>query len=357
MTKLMEKKEVLSSKDNLNEKIILIVEEGKSKVIQAINNTLVETYWNIGREISLNEQEGRDRADYGKQILTDLSKVLTKKYGRGFSSSNLKRMRKFYILFPDYQKGATLSHQFSWSHIVEFIKIEDNLKREFYITMCNNEGWSVREFKDRVKSMLFERTAISNKPSETIKNDLKLLKNKKQMSENLFIRDPYILDFLELNDTYSEKDLESSILKDLERFILEFGSDFAFLSRQKRIQIGNKDYYLDLLFYHRKMRRLVLIELKLGEFEPQYKGQVELYLNWLKKNEKQDYEEDPIALILCASKEDEEIELMGLDNGNIRVSEYWLNLPPKEVLEAKLHKAIENAKRRSLTEAGEENEI
>jgi len=357
MTKLMEKKEVLSSKDNLNEKIILIVEEGKSKVIQAINNTLIETYWNIGREISLNEQEGRDRADYGKQILTDLSKVLTKKYGRGFSSSNLKRMRKFYILFPDYQKGATLSHQFSWSHIVEFIKIEDNLKREFYITMCNNEGWSVREFKDRVKSMLFERTAISNKPSETIKNDLKLLKNKKQMSENLFIRDPYILDFLELNDTYSEKDLESSILKDLERFILEFGSDFAFLSRQKRIQIGNKDYYLDLLFYHRKMRRLVLIELKLGEFEPQYKGQVELYLNWLKKNEKQDYEEDPIALILCASKEDEEIELMGLDNGNIRVSEYWLNLPPKEVLEAKLHKAIENAKRRSLTEAGEENEI
>ena len=131
MTKLMEKKEVLSSKDNLNEKIILIVEEGKSKVIQAINNTLIETYWNIGREISLNEQEGRDRADYGKQILTDLSKVLTKKYGMGFSSSNLKRMRKFYILFPDYQKGATLSHQFSWSHIVEFIKIEDNLKREF----------------------------------------------------------------------------------------------------------------------------------------------------------------------------------------------------------------------------------
>jgi len=354
MTKLMEKKEILSSKDNLNEKIILIVEEGKSKVIQAINNSLIETYWNIGREIYLNEQDGKDRADYGKQVFNNLSKILTEKYGKGFSASNLRRMRQFYTLFDNKEIYATLLRKFSWSHILEIIKIEDDIKREFYITMCNNEGWSVREFKDRVKSMLFERTAISNKPSETIKNDLKLLKNKKQMSENLFIRDPYILDFLELNDTYSEKDLESSILKDLERFILEFGSDFAFLSRQKRIQIGNKDYYLDLLFYHRKMRRLVLIELKLGEFEPQYKGQVELYLNWLKKNEKQDYEEDPIALILCASKEDEEIELMGLDNGNIRVSEYWLNLPPKEVLEAKLHKAIENAKRRSLTEVGEE---
>jgi len=337
----------IESLNILNKKIISIVEEGRNRVIKTINSTMVETYWNIGQEICLNEQDGKDRADYGKQILTDLSVVLTEKYGRGFSSSNLKRMRKFYILFPDYQKGATLSHQFSWSHIVEFIKIEDDIKREFYITMCNNEGWSVRDFKERVKSMLFERTAISNKPSETIKNDLNLLNNENRMSENLFIKDPYILDFLELKDSYSEKDLESSILKELESFILEFGSDFAFLSRQKRIQIGNKDYYLDLLFYHRKMRRLVLIELKLGEFEPQYKGQVELYLNWLKKNEKQDYEEDPIALILCASKEDEEIELMGLDDGNIRVSEYWLNLPPKEVLEAKLHKAIENVKKRT----------
>ena len=145
--------------------------------------------------------------------------------------------------------------------------------------------------------------------------------------------------------------------KELENFILEFGTDFAFLSRQKRIQIGNKDYYLDLLFYHRKMRRLVLIELKLGEFEPQYKGQVELYLNYLNKYEKQEHENEPIALILCASKENEEIELLGLDKGNIRVSEYWLNLPPREILEEKLHKAIENATKKTYIENGDDNEI
>ncbi|MGL5639401.1 MAG: PDDEXK nuclease domain-containing protein [Cetobacterium sp.] len=192
--------------------------------------------------------------------------------------------------------------------------------------------------------MLFERTAISKKPEETIKKDLELLSNQKIMTESLFIKDPYILDFLGLEDSYSEKDLEDRILQELEKFLLEFGSDFAFMGRQKRIQIGNKDYYLDLLFYHRKMRRLVLIELKLGEFEPQYKGQVELYLKWLSKYEKQEFEEEPIAIILCASKGSEEIELLGLTEGNIRVSEYLSNLPPKKLLEEKLHKAILEAK-------------
>lgn len=210
--------------------------------------------------------------------------------------------------------------------------------------MTINEGWSVRVFKERINSMLFERTAISKKPEETIKKDLELLSNQKIMTESLFIKDPYILDFLGLEDSYSEKDLENRILQELEKFLLEFGSDFAFMGRQKRIQIGNKDYYLDLLFYHRKMRRLVLIELKLGEFEPQYKGQVELYLKWLSKYEKQEFEEEPIAIILCASKDSEEIELLGLTEGNIRVSEYLASLPPKKLLEEKLHKAILEAK-------------
>lgn len=192
--------------------------------------------------------------------------------------------------------------------------------------------------------MLFERTAISKKPEETIKKDLELLSNQKIMTESLFIKDPYILDFLGLEDNYSEKDLEDRILQELEKFLLEFGNDFAFMGRQKRIQIGNKDYYLDLLFYHRKMRRLVLIELKLGEFEPQYKGQVELYLKWLSKYEKQEFEEEPIAIILCASKDSEEIELLGLTEGNIRVSEYLASLPPKKLLEEKLHKAVLEAK-------------
>ncbi len=336
----------LSRKNELNQRVINLIENSKKSIVQVINSQMVTVYWNIGKEIYLEEQNGQDRAEYGKEVIDNLSKVLIEKYGRGFSSSSLRRMRQFYIVFRNEKICATLLHKFGWSQIIEFIKIEDEIKREFYITMSLNEGWSVRTLKERISSMLFERTAISKKPDETIKNELDLLSKNREMTENLFIRDPYILDFLELNDSYSERDLESAILKELESFMLEFGSDFAFLSRQKKIQIGEKDYYLDLLFYHRKMKRLVLIELKLGPFEPQYKGQVELYLNYLNKYERQDGEENPIALILCATKENEEIELLGLDKGNIRVSEYWINLPPKKLLEEKLHKAIENVKNR-----------
>ena len=343
----------ITTNNEFSNKIITLIEKSKKDIVQVINSQMVMTYWNIGKEIFLEEQKGQERAEYGKEVIDTLSTVLTEKYGKGFSSSNLKRMRKFYTIFNNEKISATVSHKFSWSHFVEFIKIDNNVKREFYLTMCANEGWSIRTLKERINSMLYERTAISKKPEETILQDLTLLSQNKEMSENLFIKDPYILDFLELKDSYSEKDLESAILGELQNFMLEFGSDFAFLSRQKRIQIGEKDYYLDLLFYHRKMKRLVLIELKLGAFEPQYKGQVELYLKYLNKYEKQEGEQEPIALILCASKENEEIELLGLDNGNIRVSEYWLNLPPRELLEEKLHKAIENAKRSGVIE-GEE---
>lgn len=320
-----------------------LIETSKSSTLKTINSELIILYWKIGKYI---QKDILDKADkiYGENIVTELSKRLTSHYGRGFSKSGLSRMTNFYRKFKEFEIVATLSQQLSWSHFVELIKIENELKREFYIAMTINEGWSVRIFKDRINSMLFERTAISKKPEETIKKDLELLFNQKIMSESLFIKDPYILDFLGLEDSYSEKDLEDRILQELEKFLLEFGSDFAFMGRQKRIQIGNKDYYLDLLFYHRKMRRLVLIELKLGEFEPQYKGQVELYLKWLSKYEKQEFEEEPIAIILCASKDSEEIELLGLTEGNIRVSEYLASLPPKKLLEEKLHKAITEAK-------------
>ena len=194
--------------------------------------------------------------------------------------------------------------------------------------------------------MLFERTAISKQPEETIKKDIKMLTEENKMSTDMFIRSPYFLDFLGLKDVYLEKDLENSILNELEKFILEFGSDFAFMARQKRIQIGGEDYYIDLLFYHRKLKRLIVIELKIGDFKPEYKGQVELYLKWLSKYEKQDYEEEPIAIILCSGKDEEVVELMDLGKNNIHVSEYWLNLPPKEILRDKLHKAVEYARER-----------
>lgn len=225
----------------------------------------------------------------------------------------------------------TLSAKLSWSHFVKLFYIDDDLKRDFYTTMCINEHWSVRTLTDRINSMLYERTAISKKPELTIRNDLKQLNDKNKMTTDLFFRDPYVLDFLQLQDTYSEKDIENAILAHLEKFILEMGRDFAFLGRQVRITVGNKDYYIDLLFYHRKLRRLVLIELKLGEFLPEHKGQVELYLRWLQKNETNEGEEPPIAIILCASKNDEEIELLEVDKSGIHVGQYLTQLPPKEL--------------------------
>ena len=277
-------------------------------------------------------------------MIEKISQRLTQEYGSGFNKSSVFRMIQFYQEFPDVDKVATLSQQLSWSHFVELLPIKDELKREFYAVMCLNENWDVRTLRERKKSMLYERTAISKRPNLTIINDLKDLQVNKKMSLDLFLKDPYMLDFLDLKDTFSEKDLENAILNELEHFILEMGSDFAFLSRQKHFILDGKDYFIDLLFYHRSLKRLVIIELKLGEFEPEYKGQVELYLRWLDKNEKAEGEESPLALILCADKSDETIELLDLNKGNIRVGKYLTKLPSKDILEKKLKQAIINAK-------------
>ena len=232
-----------------------------------------------------------EKAEYGKEVIKRLSEKLTLKYGRGYSKANLFRMIKIYEYYPNYQIFSTLSRKLSWSYFVELLQIQDKTEREFYTVMCQNEIWSVRTLRERIDSALFKRTIISRKPEETIINDLQLLNNENKMTTNLFFRNPYVLDFLELKDTYSESDLENAIINELEKFILEMGNDFAFLAKQKRIIIDGEDYYIDLLFYHRKMRRLVVVELKLDKFKPEYKGQVELYLKWLDRNERAEGEE------------------------------------------------------------------
>jgi predicted nuclease of restriction endonuclease-like (RecB) superfamily len=214
--------------------------------------------------------------------------------------------------------------------------------------MCKIEKWSTRTLENRIDSMLFERTAISKKPEETIINDLELLKNEQKLSPDLVFRDPYFLDLLGLKNTYSEKDLESAILAELQNFIIELGSDFCFMARQKRIVIDDTDYYIDLLFYHRKLKCLIAIELKIGKFTAADKGQVELYLRWLEKYEQQEGENPPIGLILCAGKNEEHAELLQLNKSNIRVADYLTQLPDKKVFEAKLHQSIELAKNRLI---------
>ncbi len=319
---------------------IIEVRKGNAKIV--LNNEQLMMCWEIGRCL-VDDILQNEKSEYGKQVVAEISRRLSEQYGNGFDKTAVFRMIRFYKEFPDVEKVATLSQQLTWSHFVELLPIEDEQKRNFYAVMCRNENWSVRTLRERKKSMLYERTAISKKPEETIANEIAELRDNKRMSLDMFYRDPYILDFLGLKDTYSEKDLENAILAELEKFILEMGSDFAFLARQKHFVLDGKDYYMDLLFFHRTLRRLVLIELKLGEFEPEYKGQVELYLRWLSKYEKAEGEESPIALILCAEKSQETIELLELNEGNIHVGQYLTKMPPKALLEAKLSQAIANA--------------
>ncbi len=329
--------------DALYNDVAGMIERAKQQVAIHVNTELVILNWNIGNRIKV-ELLNNKKPEYGKQVIKELSKKLIRNYGRGYSSSNLYRMLQLNEFFEDFENFATLSQKLSWSHFIEIVKMDTDIKRKFYATMCINEHWSVRTLRERIGSALFERTAISKKPEQTIINDLQLLNNENKMTTDLFFRDPYILDFLELKDTYSEKDLENAIISELEKFILEMGNDFAFLARQKRITIDGRDFYIDLLFYHRKLKRLVVIELKLDEFKPEHKGQVELYLKWLDKYEKAEGEKSPVAIILCATKSDTMAELLELDNSGIHVAQYLTNYVPKELLEEKFLSSIKNAK-------------
>jgi len=218
------------------------------------------------------------------------------------SASEVLHCIRFASIFKEGQIVSALRRQLTWTHIKTIIYLDDELKRNFYIEMCRLEKWSSRTLQDMVRSMLYERTAISKQPEITIQNDLQQLKESSQLTPDLVFRGPYVLDFLGLADTYSEKDLEASILAELQRFIIEIRSDFAFLARQKRITIDNRAYYIDLLFYHRRLESLVAIDLKIGEFEVGLKGQMELYLRYLEKYEIVEGENLPIGLILCTGK-------------------------------------------------------
>ncbi|MDR2271292.1 MAG: PDDEXK nuclease domain-containing protein [Sphingobacterium sp.] len=317
-----------------------LIEDSKQQIAVTVNATMSMLYWRIGFVINEELKKYDKQQSYGKQIVATLWRQLHSEYGTSFSEKNLRRMMQFAEVFPDEKIVVSLTRQLSWSHIKLLIPINETLKRDFYIEMCKLEKWSVRTFQERIQSMLYERTTISKQPEQTIANDLALLKNEQQLSPDLVFRDPYFLDFLGLRDTYSEKDLETSIIVELQRFIIELGSDFAFMARQKRISIDNRDYYIDLLFYHRRLKCLVAIDLKLGEFEAGFKGQMELYLRYLQKHEQIEGENDPIGLILCTGKNEEHIELMQLEQANIKVAEYLTLLPSQEILKEKLHRAI-----------------
>ena len=319
-----------------------LIEQARVRVASSVNTELVLLNWMMGERITKEILHG-SKPEYGSQLLDKVATVLTSEYGRGFDRSALSRMVRFVEVFGDRQIVATLSQKLGWSHFKELLAIERDLQRNYYAEMCRIEGWSVRTLRDKIKRKLFERTAIAKKPDDVASQELSLLRERGELTPDLVFRDPYLLDFLGLTGAYEEKDVESAILRELEQFLMELGSDFCFVARQKRMSVDFDDYYLDLLFYHRGLRCLVAIELKLESFKPEHKGQMEFYLRWLDKHERKSCEESPIGLILCAGKSARKVELMSLNEAGIRVAEYFTEVLPEAVLAAKLHHAIEHA--------------
>lgn len=328
-----------------------LIEATRSQVARTVNSELVLMYWQIGTRIRQDILHEK-RAEYGEQIVAALGRQLEAEFGRGFDEKNLRRMIQFAEVYPDESIVAALRRQLGWSHFKTLIPLRDPLQRDFYAEMCRIERWSTRTLHAKIQGMLYERTAISKKPARLARRELAALRDCDHMTPDLVFRDPYVLDFLGLADTYSEKDLESAILRELERFLLELGTGFSFVTRQKRITVDGEDYYLDLLFYHRRLHRLVAIDLKLGRFQAADKGQMELYLRWLDEHDRQSGEDVPIGLILCAGKSAEHVKLLKLEQSHIRVAEYLTELPPRKVLERKLLQAIRAARHRLEAEKG-----
>ena len=350
-TKQADKKAIVTQPASLLADVRELILQAREGVARAVDSGLTTLYWHVGRRVRQDILKEK-RAEYGAEIVSALGRQLEAEFGRGFGEKNLRRMVQFAEQFPDVQIVAAVLRQLGWTHFTILLPLSDPLKRDFYAEMCRIERWSTRTLRAKIDSMLFERTALSRKPAKMMEMELQQLREEDKLTPDLVFRDPYLLDFLGLKDTYAEKDVESAILREMESFILELGVGFAFLERQKRITVGGEDYYLDLLFYHRHLRRLVAIELKLEEFKPGDKGQMELYLKWLDRYERKEGEEKPIGLILCAGKHQETVELLDLEQSGIRVSSYWTEALPKKELERKLHDAVRLA--RARLEAGKD---
>ncbi len=352
----MNNSQITPQENSLINELKCLVLAGKQQAQLQVNAQMTLLYWQLGEKLQIHVLNNQ-RADYAKQIVKQVAQQLSQEYGKGFNEKNLRKMQQFYQAFPDQQIVSTLSRQLSWSHFVELLPIKEPMARLFYLQMAINDNWSVRTLRNRIDSVLFERTAISKKPAELIEQELGSLKTSKKapLNADMILKDPYLLDFLDVQDHYFEKDLEDAILRDLQLFLLELGSGFSFIGRQHRVQIGQEDFYIDLLFYNRKLKRLVAIDLKLGNFKAAYKGQMELYLRYLAKYEQETDELPPLGIILCAGKDQEQVELLELDKSGIHVAEYLTALPPKALLQQKLHQAISHNKAR-LLEQGNDHE-
>ena len=321
-----------------------IIDSTRQRVAVGANAELTMMYWHIGERIN-RDVLGNQRAEYGRRIVSKVAEQLQETYGsKGFDEKSIRRMMQFAQRFPSMNIVAPLARQLSWSHFLIVMPLKDELQREFYLTMAASERWSKRTLQDKIDGMLYERTAIAQKPDEVIKAELANLRDDNTLSPDLVFKSPYFLEFIGLKNCYNEHSLEDSLVTHLEQFILELGNGFTFVERQKRMIIDGEDFYLDLLFYHRRLHRLIAIDLKLGRFKAQYKGQMELYLRWLEVHEMEPGEESPLGLLLCTEGSEEQIELLQLDKSGIKVAKYMTELPSREVLMRQIKRSLEESR-------------
>lgn len=323
-----------------------IIQDARGRVAAQVNTELTLMYWHIGERINRDVLDNQ-RAEYGRQIVAQVARQLQEEFGAtGFAEKNIRRMMQFAQQFPDIQIVSQTATQLTWSHIVEILPLKDDLQREFYLTMAAAERWSRNTLRCNIDSMLYERTAISSKPDELIHQELANLRDNEALTPDLVFKSPYFLSFTGLTGMYSEKSLEDNLIVHLEQFLLELGNGFTFVERQKRMIIDGEDFYLDLLFYHRRLHRLIAIDLKLGRFKAHYKGQMELYLRWLEAHEMEEGENSPLGLLLCTEGSSEQIELLQLDKAGIQVAQYLTELPSREILQKQIQKSLAEAKER-----------
>lgn len=322
--------------------IKILMKNARKDVAKQVNSILVRTYWEIGRIIIEEEQKRSDRAEYGKQLLIELSKKLSKEYGKGFSRSNLQNMRNFYLLYPICQ---TVSGKLTWSHYCELLSISDNSKRNFYEKESINSNWSVRELKRQIKTSLFERLLLSSGEKNKEKVLELSLKGNEINKASDIIKDPYVFEFLGIPEEKAilESDLEKALIIHIEKFLLELGKGFMYVGSQQRVTLGNTHYYVDMVFYNKILRSYILIELKMGKLMPEAVGQLNMYLNYYKSEINDETDNEPIGIILCTDKDNIQAEYaLGNLSNKIFASKYTLYIPNKEELEIQIEHVVKN---------------
>ena len=334
------KHEIENIHQDIFDNIKQLMDQARNRVSREVNTILVQTYWEIGRFIVENEQGNIERAEYGKKLIANLSKRLTKEYGKGFSRANLQNMRSFYLLYPICQ---TLSGNLSWSHYCELLSISDEKKKSFYEKETIQANWSVKELKRQIKTSLFERLLLSSGDENKAKVlDLALKGNEINKASDI-VKDPYVFEFLGLPEEKltMESDLEKSLITHIEKFLLELGKGFMYVGAQQRITLGNTYYYVDMVFYNKLLKSYVLIELKTGKLMPEAVGQLNMYLNYYKTEVNDETDNEPIGIILCTDKDSIQAEYaLGNLSNQIFASKYTLYIPDREVLEEQVERVL-----------------